>query len=224
MIHFSNVFSWFRIVASACCTLILQPYRRRLNFVLLNSILFASAQRYIASISTCKSSTSAMHDVICCSGVIRKTWDKCCGYLSETKSSRWNGVQARRDSAMPLLRELHWSVIVCHTRSLSWRLKRSTLICLLLTYSSACRFIHLSGLFAPRTATLLFRVDPTLQLAIVLSSTRLPQFGMRYLSRLHLKTHCYHSKQPWRLTFVHRHTRDHTVLISLEQCYTFMLS
>ena len=86
------------------------------------------------------------------------------------------------------------SVIVCHTRSLSWHSKRSTLICLLLIYSSACRCIHLPGIFVPRAPTLLCRTDPTLQLATALSWTWLPQFGMRYLSPSHPKTRCYHSK------------------------------
>ncbi len=89
--------------------------------------------------------------------------------------------------------KIHSSVIVCHTRSLSWRLKHSMLICLLLTYTNACRFIHLPGLFAPRAPTILSRTDPTLQLATALSCTRLPQFGIRYLPPSPPKTHCCHS-------------------------------
>ena len=53
---------------------------------------------------------------------------------------------------------------------------------LLPTYSSACRFIHLPGLFAQRAATPLLRTDPALSLGTALLCMQPQRFGTRYPS------------------------------------------
>ena len=72
--------------------------------------------------------------------------------------------------------------------------------------------------FPDDTATFLFRVDPNPQLAIVLSSTRLPQFGKRYLSPLVPKDSLLSFKAALK-THLCASARDHTVFEYLEQCY-----
>ena len=65
--------------------------------------------------------------------------------------------------------------VICMTHSL-----RNS--CNLTTYSSACRFIHLPGLFAQRAATPLLRTDPALSLGTALLCMQPQRFGTRYPS------------------------------------------
>ena len=94
--------------------------------------------------------------------------------------------QARRDSAMPLLCELHWLPVrhrvTYKIAELTFKALHVDLSPILPTYSSACRFTNLPGLFAPRAATPLFRTDPALLLGTALLCTLPLRFGMRYLS------------------------------------------
>ena len=100
--------------------------------------------------------------------------------------------QARRDSAMPLLRELHWLPV---RYRVSYKIAELTFKALHAdmspTYLQQCVQVYTPARsLRSAAATLWFRTNPALQPATVVSCTRLPQFGMRYLSPLPPKIHC----------------------------------
>ena len=111
--------------------------------------------------------------------------------------------QARRDSAMPLLRELHWLPVRHHV---TYKLADITLKALHVDLSRTYLqqgvqvYTPARSLRSASSYTLVPNRSRTVA-GTALLCTRPLWFGMPYLSPLPLNIHYYHSKQPRRLTF-----------------------
>ena len=122
--------------------------------------------------------------------------------------------QARRDSAMPILRELHW-LPVRHRVSYHVDLSPTYLQQCVQVYTPARSLRSLNSYTLVQNRSSTVAGDCTFVHAA--AATVLNALPVSVTSKDSLLVLSF--KAALRLTFVHRHTRDYIVLICHEQCY-----